>query len=507
MKFIDNDNKIVEEKQRLYDAFISANFARLARLTLQDLQHDRKANVIFSKYTKEDITKMLKNPSSYQKQLVEACEFLYSASSIFRRVVNYFARMSLMAYVVVPYGLDGSKVNEKMFKSAYYKTANTLEKMNLQHEFGKIMTVVWKSDIFFGYCYETEDSFFIRQIPSPYAQITSIEDGVFLYSVDFSMFNSGKERPELYGEEFVEKYKLYRGDGNKKGDASLKWQEIDPQRSICIKVNEETPSVVCPPFCSVLESLFELQTYKELAQTRSVLDVTKLLSFKVGTNPDTGEPTMDNDMRKMFYAEIDSQLPSNVGAVVTPFEVEDFNFSNSNSIALNEVANAEDSFFTDVGISQMLFNGNKNSSATLSTSIISDSDMVRPVLRQLERWINRRLKVEGKYKFKCKILNLFSYNIQEYYKIIKESGMYGAPVKSMMAAICELNPSDMLGMGYLENDVLKLNDSIYSQPFKSSATMSSDPTNEGGRPESDDGDLSDSGQVTKDNNTAEDRTK
>ena len=47
----------------------------------------------------------------------------------------------------------------------------------------------------------------------------------------FSLFDSGKESPATYGDEFVEKYNLYHGVGNNKGDKNLRWQELDSTKN------------------------------------------------------------------------------------------------------------------------------------------------------------------------------------------------------------------------------------------------------------------------------------
>ena len=75
----------------------------------------------------------------------------------------------------------------------------------------------------------------------------------------------------------------------------------------------------------------------------------------------------------------------------------------------------------------------------------------------------------------------------------------GLPNKSRLCAINGLSPAVMIGNSIVENQVLgDLFDSW--QPMKTSYTQSSN-DDKGGRPEMDDGDLSSSGEVTKENDT------
>ena len=75
----------------------------------------------------------------------------------------------------------------------------------------------------------------------------------------------------------------------------------------------------------------------------------------------------------------------------------------------------------------------------------------------------------------------------------------GLPNKSRLCAINGLSPAVMIGNSIVENQVFgDLFDSW--QPMKTSYTQSSS-DDKGGRPEMDDGDLSASGEVTKENDS------
>lgn len=76
---------------------------------------------------------------------------------------------------------------------------------------------------------------------------------------------------------------------------------------------------------------------------------------------------------------------------------------------------------------------------------------------------------------------------------------YGLPFISMYAASQGLSQSEMDCMSFLETDVLGLQDMF--KPLQSSATQSADggdgATDEGGAPEKDVGDLSESGEQNR----------
>ena len=99
-------------------------------------------------------------------------------------------------------------------------------------------------------------------------------------------------------------------------------------------------------------------------------------------------------------------------------------------------------------------------------------------MKQVERWINRKLKLlNGNHKFKIQILPTTTYNQETMYKMYKESATLGLPVKSMICAINGLEPIDVMAMCDLENDVLKLPKKFI--PLSTSYTQSA---SDGGRP-------------------------
>ena len=56
--------------------------------------------------------------------------------------------MAIFAYIVVPYKLDVDNVDIEKFKKSYKKILDKLDTMNIKHEFLKIMTTIFREDIF-----------------------------------------------------------------------------------------------------------------------------------------------------------------------------------------------------------------------------------------------------------------------------------------------------------------------------------------------------------------------
>ena len=208
---------------------------------------------------------------------------------------------------------------------------------------------------------------------------------------------------------------------------------------------------------------------------------------------------------ELFYDMMSNVLPPNIGAILTPMKISGWNFEKSgvNSDS-NEVAKAEASLFTQIGVNKNLFGGGEDPSAsTLSICTINDQEIVFAVMRQLERWINRKLKsVSSSYKFRLNFLPVTHYNVTEMHERYLKDATYGMPTRTAALATAGYAGSDYENMTYLENEILGL--SAGETPLKSSNTQSGSAGDEGGRPTnaSKGEGLSDAGNVSADRQEA-----
>ena len=66
--------------------------------------------------------------------------------------------------------------------------------MNIRHEFTRALTVAFRDDVYYGYAWETNDSYTFQQLDQDYCKISSIEDGVYNFAFNFSYFDANSER-------------------------------------------------------------------------------------------------------------------------------------------------------------------------------------------------------------------------------------------------------------------------------------------------------------------------
>lgn len=478
-----------------YQDLLTGVYANLSKIGIRNLESTSETNPTYNKYTKDQLVTYLGNPASYEKQLRKMSKYLFNISNYYRRLIQYFANMSTFSYTISPYGLDRSKtVSANKFKKAYYSSVTAVELMNLPHEATKMFTIAFRDDVYYGYEWETNDSVAFQNLDADYCKISSIEDGVYNFAFDFSYFDSNQDKLPNYPPEFQTMYNTY-----KTNTQLYKWQELDSTKSICIKVNEHD-YIPIPPFVSLFSALADIEDYRAISKNASETNNYKALAMEIPLG-DNGEFLIDYNDAKDFYDMMTNVLPPNIGAILTPMKLTDWNFEKSGvNSDTNEVAKAEATFFTTAGVNKILFGGGEDPSATtLNLCTVNDQMIVFAVMRQLERWVNRKLKsVSSSYKFRINFLPVTHYNIAEMHERYLKDATYGIPTRTAALATAGYAGTDYESMTYLENEILDLGNG--EMPLKSSNTQSGSAGDEGGRPTnaSKGEGLSDAGNVSAD---------
>ncbi len=487
-----------------FQKLVTTNFAALAKLIRRDLNENKTAQTFFNKnFDLDKVKDWLAKPDndSSQKNLRYLVRFLFISSSHFRRAALYFATLPMWKYTVEMYGCsDFDELDPKNVKKKFLEAVNYLDVINIEHEFAKISLICWLEDTFFGYEYRLKDSYFIAPLDPDYCRISSIEDGVLLYQFDLSYFNSRKEELDKVDPEFKQKYESYTKD--KKG---LRWQELNPDKQVCLKVNENFDFSV-PPLTGILTSLYDIEDFKELKKAKTELENYLLLGFSIPYQKDANDRenafALSIDKALEFYNMALNQLPDQVGALLSPFDKIEAIRVDKNDKTVNTVEEAEDAFYNDAGISKMLFNSSSNG-ASLTKSIEIDETIIFKFTKQAERWVNRKLKnFCKKIFFKTHFLEMTYMSRDAYIKNLKEASMAGVPCKMRYASAIGLSPSAILHNEYLENSVLGVVDSW--KPLQSAYQTN---VNDNGRPQNSDDDLTDAGEDTRsrDSNNSDSR--
>lgn len=432
------------------------DFSQLARTIVRELDTNPGSNIMFRTFPKERVIDALQQPQRNEKVLRDLSNFLYVLSPHYRRLCTYHAEMPLLNYYIEPHKFIPDKVNIKQFKKAYDESLFELDNMNINHEMGKALQVAFREGIFYGYEHRTDDSYFIQKLNADSCRISTVEDGVYNYEFDFAYFEMDETKLDNYAPEFTTKYNAFKNSkkARKKGE-DLQWQEIDSENSICIKT-DETILFPFPPFAGVFSEIYEIQDYKSLKKASSEMQNIAILSgtIPMNKNSDTANDfAVDLPTAIQFGNQINTQLPDQMGFILSIFDDMELYKLNDDKVGTDKVEEAVKTFWNSTGVAQNLFTDGGTTNAAIRASLITDEQSVFIMLRQIERWLNRKLKFVGnkKYKFKLTMLDITHQNQDEKISTELKVAQYGIPNKIRLVTTLGLSQSSLEGMQYLED--------------------------------------------------------
>lgn len=465
--------------------FQKALAQKIAERRISDPASRQNNRSSFSRYTKENIISWLNNPSTNAKNLRKASMYLYNASSLYRRLINYQAHMWLWDYVLYPMGYDESKVKSNNLQKQYVAAAKKCEIWNLKNELRKAAVSAVREGIFFGVSWEVGDSFFIQKIDADYCTVEGIADGTYLYTVDMSQIK--EDQLAFYPPEFTKMWSDYKSTG-------VQRQFVPEEISWCLPfcTADGDQGAFIPPYVGCLPDLLDIENYKSLQETATELANYKILVGRIELD-NMGAPTIDWNLAMQYYSHLCNALPPQVGAAVLPFKVDDFNFDQDRGISsVDIVTRSVEQYWENCGSNSVLHGGKTDTSGGMSLAITTDSELLLGFLSNAQRLVNRHLKyLNGTIKFQIQFLRTTMYNYKDMIGVYKEAATYGV-APSMYFAALGMSPLMVSGLNRIENEVIGVEK---LKPLQSSHTTSSEDI---GRPQEDVTNLSDEGARTRD---------
>ena len=475
------------------------NYSELKKLLLQNV--GKTTTRTYVQYTKDNIQTYLRSPLSNLDNIRLVSQFLYRVSAPYKIIVNYFANLGTFSYNTI-YKTDLTKSSpekNKMLKS-YQETLLRLETMRFKDEFPNVIATAIRDGAFFGFCCDNEDTFFINALDPKYCKVSSIQNGVYDFSFNASFFDQGTNKyyidstinPDgLWDQVFIDGYNMYKSQGR-----DYMWFDIPPEKGICIIAGDDA---ICPLpyFLSVFNDLLDLLDYQDLIKSKTELENTVLLISKIpfldGSN-EVNDFSVDLDLVQATQAVIDEVVPSLVATAYSPCEVDKIEFNNDNQVQQTNIySQALSNLMSNIGLSEMLFNPDKNGSVGLNASIKEDEMVFFRFLSRIESWVNRylQLNISEDYLFYFHQITYYSRN--EYAGQLKEAATLGVPVKIDYGIVLGFTPLQLIHKTYFEN---ALDLSSLWTPLISSYNESS--KSESGAPKKDDGSLTDEGASSRD---------
>lgn len=449
-------------------------------------------------YKLDDITLALKNPKMGWKILLGFSEELMRSSPHYYRLNQLYSNMALFFW-----GLDLYDVRENYNKETLKKTYNALssklESMNLKHEFSKIMKVLPYQDIFCGVLMENTTDFFIQQMDFRICKLYQVQDGLYNFAIDLAAIKPGNlgAYPDYIQQAFVD---------FKDGEIG-NWYIPPADKQICIKLNSQW-SYPFPLLIGLVKDILDLDVYKKLKLQSARTDNYKAIMIKVPIDESTvDKPLLTPETLGVFASINRESMNDDIGMIHTLGSTgQAVSFKDSNN-SRNNVSDAVDELYNASGETKELFNGSSSGTA-VTYSIENDSGFIYGVYRQLERWVNRFIKLrkfnKSTFKFSFYILDATIFNRDNVTKRYKDSVSLGATVIDKWMASLDMTPSRIIG-SYITHDVI-YDFHNHFKPLISSYNSSSG-TGEAGRPtNASNGELlTESGEQTADSDANKNR--
>lgn len=485
-----------EEKNR-------ARFAAVKDvLQLIDLTSSKTQS--YTVYSKDNLRTYLQNPSteSNQKNLRNLSEFLYAVSHVYRRLVlNKANQFDAKSYIVYPKLNDNGDIEEFSYQN-YIKTSNYVQGMHLDTQVRKCLIKAWLDDVVYGFCYgEPEnDNFFIHILNPDYCKISSVDyySGKINFAFNFSFFDgSNSFYLDVYDPIFNKMYNSY------KSDSKLRWQELPPEKTFCLKINEENLDYPIPPFSGMFNSLIDLVDLSQIQAVKDELSAYKLIWAKIPTisgSKEVDDFAVDLELANQFYQKLQGIIPDGIALGLSPLDLNDINFEANAAEDTNVVNKAYQNLIEANG--DIVLNSNKiTNSESFKRAMMVESATAMSVVHQFNTFVNFYIKnnigIED-------VIVEFS-DVSKYFKDDKidqllKLGGYGVPIKNQLISLLGISPAQARSLEYLE-DKIGLAKTKWVSPLVSSNVQSGNIDNgdgSDGRPKKDDSEIGSDGVATRD---------
>lgn len=499
---IREEYKLTEDRQK-------ANFAKASEdkiiRTIRDIAQNSSASATLTATDKETIRNYLTgNIYSNATNLINASKYLYFRSPIYAQIIDKYASM---------YCWDCRKIEPKYTFQKDIDSTKVLKTLDVTLDYLDIMgipnnilgpiTNMWIADVSFNlYFHDDIGSFFYPIDPSE-AIIDSVyeADGGWCLgmAMDMSKWRS-KDRQALIewlGSPLDEMYKEYQR-------TNVKYIHVPAEYSFVLKKRINSISTVIPPLLPYLSQLANLNDLVDSQSTADELSFYKLiyLPLKVlnsAKNSDDFEITPDLAI-EYFKIAADQAIPKGVSSAVIPGDkLETIDFSDNVSEDVNRVENSQQQILGGMSGMGALINANKaiNNTELIKNALRAESAYaLHGVLSQVEAWTNLQLMLELTNYCHVSYMPITIYTKEDYRKNLLESLQHGYMYRLAYGTLMGFSERQTMAALKFETDILNL-PSLMMNPLASSYTQSSGDNGEAGRPEVDSGELSPSGERSR----------
>ncbi len=446
-------------------------------------------------YTKKNLKKFLDSPQHHSSELLTVIRFMYTHSGYFKKIIQYYINLAIAECWTVDtefFCRNTKESGKKRIEQEYFKFVKEVSSYNIPSIVPEILFEVFLCDAYFGFEIDTYEGRTLFNFLPEDCIITSYVNGIPCFAVKKPIGSRARLYPEEITAIFANTANDYAYDPS--------YSQIPVEKSFCVKYNKSFAHLF-PPFAFILKEILDLEDFKNIEKAKAKNEIYKLIAMKIPTD-DRGVATMSEPDVVPFYRLAMETVAETIGILPTPFETKPIEFSSNTTNNINNVQNAIDEMYSELGVSTTLFS-KASTAAEVKISIEADASEVYRILKQIARNINYhcylRLPRNEKYRFSMRFLNVTVFNQENKVDKLLKMAQASCPVKMELMAAMGYNPAKMFGGEYMENDVFDL--AAKWIPMQTSYTQSGsvESSENNGRPEMADDEITSIGQTTRDN--------
>lgn len=499
-----NSTPSIQEYKERY-ALEQEQFNELFKQTTNALKQIRDpkkmSRTYVSKYTREAIRQYIQNPANNMANLRRASRYYYYASQVYRRLINFYAGMWQLQcrQIIPPYSLTQENDIAKV-KKTYERTLNQMEIYDVQNNFYEVAMRAYLEDVVFTiFVRDKTGAFFYVLDPDDCIIDSRYMEGGYGFSINAVNYTKGSKGKlaEWFGEPFTSILKEY-------DETKERWIHVDDKYGAAFKFDVSDMNAVVP-FSGILQ---ELATLGDIGDNQALLDsdaVYKLLAVPLETLANAShsdEFKVSPAMMVEYLNVLNELLPVYTASALVPGGIKNENvidFSTTSADQdIDRIENNQKNLLNTSGGGVLLGSSNVKLSAEFLAWLKMESQFaIGSLMPQIEGHINRFLSYDiGKTRCSVKFFPVTIYTKDDMAATLLTSCQYSFSNRLAYNTFLGISEKSTLAMEFLENNVLGL-PSLMIHPLVSSYTQSGTATDTGGRPQTPDDELTDSGERSR----------
>ena len=411
----------------------------------------------------------------------EISDFYFETSGVYKRAVEYLAKLYRYDYYLVPHISRNGEADKKKVLKIFDEALNFIENSSLRKLFSSKALEVIKYGCYYGYRIESKEKIILQDLPVEYCRSKYFINGKPTVEFNMKFFDdkfrdSGYRQKilDIFPPDFKKGYRLYKSGQlpPEQSGEDNSWYMLDPKYAVKFNLNDSD----MPYLINAIPAIIDLDEAQEIDRKRMLQQLMKILIQKLPLDKN-GDLIFDVEEGKDLHRNAVDMLSKTLGVeVLTTFadiDVKDMDTTTSITSKADALSKVERTVYNTMGISKNVFNTEGNTA--LDKSILDDEASVKDFLFQFQDFANEALEPFNKNKKKCelklKILETTIYNYKELSKLYKEQVQLGYSKLLPQLALGH-SQKEILAELTFENDILELSKIMI--PAQSSSQMSSD---------------------------------